>query len=361
MWFRSREAVHFFWLIIDLRRRRIDLPAAHIANFLIPLEIVGVVWTKRFDHCPKLCYLELFEAVSSRIVFRVGVEFPDDPVAQLQAVAISDEFSLCAALFHSPDNHLKLVLSSLDSLLFLPSFDIGEGDDPFFPTCDVAFATIPSRKLVCAGGGHVRMFAIESNGLLLLWQLADVWPKYVAFVHNDRLAYVGERVNEPQLRVLSVDSGSTLSHIWFPADMGCVDAMACAPHSNLLTLAFKPTEQNLRDMPPTKIYQWELVPGQEAATENILSDNNLYALLYAGGTSVISMSRTPRYLIVGTCYGHVHIVDETSHRVFIGSECVGSFCLERASTYPLVLRTERDTLISFREARGVMMLWHGGR
>jgi hypothetical protein len=323
---------------------------------------------------PKLCYLELFEAVSSRIVFRVGVEFPDDPVAQLQAVAISDEFSLCAALFHSPDNHLKLVLSSLDSLLFLPSFDIGEGDDPFFPTCDVAFATIPSRKLVCAGGGHVRMFAIESNGLLLLWQLADVWPKYVAFVHNDRLAYVGERVNEPQLRVLSVDSGSTLSHIWFPADMGCVDAMACAPHSNLLTLASGPTAQDLgkRNMPPTKFYQCELVPGQVPTTETILSDKNLYALLYADGwntNSVNSMSRTARYLIVGTRYGQVHIVDEASHRVFKGSECVGSFCLERASTYPLVLRTGRSWTerqrplgpADFREACGVMMLWHGGR
>ena len=347
---------------------------SHIAEFLKRDEIAGVVWKEKEHEVRSPYYLEVFDTVSgARICTH---DLPERPHLEICTVAVAPDFTYVAVLSHDLlSDYLMLTIFNLGSKQPLCRISVGESDDPSWPPCALAFARHPCGRLACAADGQLRLYTIDTErmSLSLIWEKADIWTEYLAFLSDAYLAYCAFTECLPgaaripdisaQLIAVKLDSAETFACINFPASVGEMRAFTCMPQGDLVTAGFQHKHRIGLPSPALNVYEYVLVPGNMLSADQFDSAAHLYASLHLGGAQVVSLSRTPRYLLVGTHYGHVHIADGRSHRILhvgVIDEHLSRMTFhipERDSNNTLVLRLRRGTPIDIMEALGALM-WH---
>ena len=337
---RSRECNLLCWLIVELNRRNIYLPANHISAFLSPAEVVAAIGNMRFggggeddETREKPCFLEVFDIYAGVRLESFKIDYAENPAVSACCVAASQDLLRCAALFNLFDDlddfggRITLRIFDVNSHQSIGSVDIGRGDDPDFPTCALTFGPASSEKLACIGGGYLRLFNSCSNGVFLAWQLELAPPgsnssargTCLAFLTDEEhLAYATLDGSNIHLAAVNLNSMCVIWKICLQSPSGAfthVTALACAPRSNLLTVATVSRRSSVRIFAPTEVYQFKANSESLESVQNNLSAH-LYAVLRLQGNQVLSMSRTSTQLIFGTMYGLFYIVNEASKRIF---------------------------------------------
>ena len=256
---RSRECDLLCWLIVELNRRNICLPAKHISAFLSPAEVVATIGNMRFDGDDetqeKPCFLEVFDVYAGVRLKSFKIDYAENPAVPACCVAASKDLLRCAALFNfvdDPDDFggkIMLRIFDVNSHQSIGSFDIGRGDDLEFPTCALTFAPASSEKLACVGGGWLRLFNSCSDGVFVAWQLELAPPVFHLSARDTHLAFLadGEHLvyatingSHIQLAAVHLDSMYVIWSLRFQSPSGAfkrLRALDCAQQSNLLTVA----------------------------------------------------------------------------------------------------------------------------
>ena len=346
---RSRECDLLCWLIVELNRRNIRLPAKHISAFLSPAEVVATIGNMRFDGDDetqeKPCFLEVFDVYAGVRLESFKIEYAENPAVPACCVAASKDLLRCAALFNFVDDSddfggkIMLRIFDVNSHQSIGSFDIGRGDDLEFPTCALTFAPASSEKLACVGGGWLRLFNSCSDGVFVAWQLELTPPVFNSSARDTRLAFLGDgehlvhatiNGSHIQLAAVNLDSMCVIWNLRLQSPSGAclrLRALACAQQSNLLTVAVVSRCSSNQLFAPTEVYQFKADPEIIRAHNRDALQNNLpkhlYAVLWLQGNQVRSISQTSTQLIIGTMYGLFYIANKASNRVFCYSAIAG--------------------------------------
>ena len=355
-WAHSLDCKHLCWLSIALCRRGIQIPADRVAQFFYEGEVIGVVWCTKDDEEEQVPILEVFHSASNLSFVRFPLVLTALPFATLCKFAWAEEYHHVVAIFKTPIEdmsfgRLLLALFNLSTKLFVCHIEIGESDDPDFPTSDLAVSG-PPWKIVCAADGALMLFAVTANQLSLIWRSENVWTEHLIFTHNNRLAYIpdirrdvsGSESSGAQVVSASTDAGQELSRVRFSARFGKVQALTCMSKSSSVVLVF---QQGRWPLNTIQCYRLDLFAGQT-------SDGAvLFAVANLGSTGIMSLSCTEKYLLIGTYYGHIHIASDASHRVFSVQRGAEIDMYHKEASPPILLDAKPDRIYGY-DAHGVM-------
>ena len=355
-------------LSIALRRRGMEIPADHVAQFLYEGEVIGVVWgsSDPLEGQEDISVWEVFFSASNLCIHRCPLAIPAFPLAQLCSVAWAEEYQHVAAIFKTPNDgmsygRLLLALFNLSTEVLVCYIDVGGANDPDFPTCDVAISGSPWR-IACAAGGALMVFAVLANELSLIRRTEGIQTDHLIFLHNHRLAYIvphslasiipeNETPASTQIVSAEADTGVELCRVTFPASFGKVHALTCMSRTHCVSkdssvvIAF---EEGRWPRSTIRCYQLDFVPGQ---TSNAAV---LFAIARVLYMNITSFACTEESVLIGTWDGHVHIASAACHRVVgvsRGDEI--EFFHSTNRDHPIVLVNKPDVIYQ-TAAHGVM-------